>query len=81
MEQQLIVRLEEELKDKLSRLSRAEGKSTSQVVRELIEQYIVERDFSGYAAGLWQRIGAELNASGSTVADVPKAIRAVRKKS
>ena len=37
MTNQMIIRIKPEVKDKLNKLARIEGKTTSQMVRELIE--------------------------------------------
>ena len=78
MSTQMIVRLDNELKEKIDRLARKEGKNTSQLVRELIEAYVVERDMSGYIDDLWDRLGAKLAAQGVKPGDIQQAIRDVR---
>ena len=78
MSDQLIVRLDREAKNRLSRLSKAEGKSTSQVLRELIDQYIREHDLAGYIDDLWGRIEKKAKAKGLGPKDVQKAIREAR---
>ena len=78
MEAQLIVRLNPDLKAKMQKLAQAEGKSASQVVRELIENYARERDMSGYIDDLWNRIGGELELRGLGPEGVERAIRDVR---
>ena len=45
---QMIIRIDRETKQKLARLAKMGGKSSSEVVRELVERYIRERDMSGY---------------------------------
>lgn len=77
---QMIIRMDPELKDKLSRLARTEGKTTSQMVRELIENYIKEHDISSYIDNLWGRVGKKLKSKGVTPTNVDKAIKDVRKK-
>jgi len=42
-----------EQKPKLTKLAQVEGKNTSQVVRELIENYIQKPDMSSYVDDLW----------------------------
>ena len=42
MASQMIIRIEPELKDKVSRAAKAEGKTTSEVVRSLIEGWCQE---------------------------------------
>jgi len=77
---QMIVRMDPELKDKLNRLARTEGKTTSQMVRELIENYINEHDISSYIDNFWARVGKKLKSKGVTPASIDKAIKDVRKK-
>jgi hypothetical protein len=74
MSDQLLIRIDPELKKSLEKLSRAEGKTSSGVVRELIGDYIRRRDISGYIDGLWDRIGKKLGARGAKKADVDRAI-------
>ena len=80
MSSQMIIRIESELKDKVSKVAKAEGKTTSEVVRTLIEEYVRDRDMGAYIDGLWDRIGNNLKSKGMTQKDVAKAIREVRKK-
>ena len=80
MEKQMIVRIDSELKDRLSRLARTQGKTTSQMVREIIRDYVKERDISVYIDGLWNRISAKLTSRGVRPIDINKAIAETRKK-
>ena len=79
MSTQMIISIEPELKDKVSRFARAEGKTTSDVVRELIEEYIASRDIAAYVNNLWERIGGRLSAQGVTAERIPGAIREIRR--
>ena len=79
MTTQMIVRVSPETKKKLARLAKAEGKSNSQIIRELIDQYIQERDITGYIDDLWTRTGNKLKAKGISEGDIADAISAVRK--
>jgi metal-responsive CopG/Arc/MetJ family transcriptional regulator len=79
--EQLLIRIDPELKKRLDRLSRAEGKTTSHMVRELIRDYIKQRDISGYIDGLWARIGIKLRARGTTQSAINRAIIETRKSS
>ncbi len=79
MTDQMMIRIEADLKEKLNRLARAEGKTTSQMVRELIRAYVKERDIAAYIDGLWERVGAKLAARGIGRSDVRKAISVTRK--
>ena len=79
MSTQMIIRIDAEVKHKLERLSKSQGKSTSQVVRELIAEYIKERDISIYIENLWNRTGMKLKAGGKNPVDIEKEIKKVRK--
>ena len=79
MTEQLLIRIESELKQKLGKFATMEGKTSSQVVRDLIEDYVKRRDVASYVDSLWERIGESLRSSGATPADVTKAIRDVRR--
>jgi len=58
----MIVRIDGETKKRFDRLSRAEGKNSSQVLREIVAAYISEHDTEGYIEDLWGRIGEILSA-------------------
>ena len=77
---QMIIRIDPDIKNRLSKLARVEGKTTSQMVRELIEDYIKERDISAYVDDLWNRIGGKLKSRGVKPSDTDRAIKEVRKK-
>jgi predicted DNA-binding protein len=80
MTSQMIVRLDPELKTKVNNLAKAEGKSVSEVVRELIEGYVRDRDIGSYIDNLWERVGDKLAAHRIKPRDVQQAIREVRAK-
>ncbi|MBI4206912.1 MAG: ribbon-helix-helix protein, CopG family [Betaproteobacteria bacterium] len=71
--------MDPELKRKLNKFATMEGKTSSQVVRDLIEDYVKRRDVASYIDALWERIGKDLRSKGVAPADVTKAVRAVRK--
>ena len=79
MSMQMIIRIDPELKDRLAKLARIEGKSTSQLVREVIEDYINERDIGAYIDDLWKRVGDKLESKGLKLMDIDKAIKDARK--
>jgi predicted DNA-binding protein len=76
----LLIRIDDEVKGRLNKLARLEGKTTSAVVRELIEERIKERDIGAYVDDLWGRIGEKMKSKGVTSAAIEKAIKASRKK-
>jgi predicted transcriptional regulator len=80
MPTQMIIRIDDEVKNRLNKLARIEGKTMSEMVRELIEEYIKERDIGGYIDDLWNRTGKKLKAKGVTPETIQKAIRAARDK-
>ena len=80
IQSQLLIKIDEDTKKKVSRLARQEGKTTSTVVRELIEEYIRERDISSYIDGLWDRIGAKMRSKRVRPEDLPRIIREARAK-
>ncbi len=79
MTTQMIVRIDSEVKERFSKLARVEGKTSSQMMRELIEDYIKERDIGAYVDDLWGRIGRKLKSKGVGQRDIIKAIKEVRK--
>ncbi len=80
MNSQMIVRISPELKDKVNTFARAEGKNVSEVVRELLEEYVRNRDIGTYIDELWGRIGANLASRGVKSKDIQRVIREVRAK-
>ena len=78
MANQMIVRIDPDLKDKVRNLAKAEGKSVSEVVRELLEEYVRNRDIGLYVDDLWERIGSKLTSRGIGLEDVQRVIREVR---
>jgi hypothetical protein len=75
----MIIRIDSETKTRLNRLARVEGKTTSQMVRDLIEDYIREKDIATYIDDLWDRIGGRLRSKGIKQTDVLKAINESRR--
>ena len=78
MSTQMIIRIDDKVKNRLNKLARREGKTTSEIVRGLIEAYIQERDIGSYIDDLWNRTGSKLRSKGVTPAKIESAIRAAR---
>ena len=76
---QVVIRIDSEMKKRLNKLARVEGKTTSQMVRELIEDYIREKDIGTYTDNLWGRIGGKLRTKGINRKDIGRAIKESRK--
>ena len=79
MTTQMIIRMDSEMKSRLNKLARVEGKTTSQMVRELIEDYLREKDIGAYIDNLWDRIGGRMKAKGINPKDINRAIKESRK--
>ena len=80
MTTQMIVRIDPELKTKVNNLAKAKGKSVSEVVRELLEDYVKDRDIGLYIDDLWQRIGDKLISRKVGRQKIRRAIQEVRAK-
>ena len=80
MATQMIVRINPKLKNKVNNLAKAEGKNVSEVVRELLEEYVRDRDIGSYIDDLWGRIDGKLKSSGHAPKDIQRIIREVRAK-
>ena len=78
MTTQMIIRVEPTLKNKVSNLAKSEGKSLSELVRELLENYIKERDVGAYIDNLWDSIGKKLSQENLNESDIEEAIKFTR---
>lgn len=79
MTTEIIIRIEPDLINKVTRLAKQEGKTINEIVRELLEEYVHNRDIDSYVDDLWERIGKKLLAQGVTPDDVERSIQEVRK--
>jgi hypothetical protein len=78
MTTQMIVRIDPELKTKVNNLAKAEGKSVSEVIRELLAEYVQNRDIGSYVDDLWGRIGTKLTKRGVRPVDIQRVIKETR---
>ncbi len=78
MTTQMIVRIDPELKAKVNSLAKTEGKSVSEVVRELLVDYVKDRDLGAYVDDLWARIGGKLSARRVGPKEIRRVIKEVR---
>jgi len=78
MGKQMIIRIDPELKNRADNLARAEGKTVSKVVRELLEDYVKNRDISSYIDDLWGRIGTKMARKGVSPRTINETIKKVR---
>ena len=79
MENKIIFRIDKETRDKFYKLSRTEGKTASNKIRELMADYIAENDLSSIVDDLWNRISIKLEAKNISEKDIEKATIEVRK--
>jgi predicted DNA-binding protein len=75
---QMIIRIDPELKKKLNKLARAEGKNSSEVVRELIEGYVQDKDIDFYIDDLWERMGRKFSDRKIGTHEIEQAIQDAR---
>jgi hypothetical protein len=76
----MIIRVDPVLKDKVNVLAKAEGKTISEMVRELMEQYVRERDMGAYIDDLWNRMGRKMSSRGIGQTEIRRAVSGVRSK-
>jgi predicted DNA-binding protein len=74
----IIIRLDSSLKSKINTLARAEGKSSSQLVREILETHLKDRDIELYIENLWRRVANKLKAKGVGPNHIDQAIEECR---
>jgi hypothetical protein len=74
----MIIRIDSELKAKVMSIAKTEGKSVSEVVRELLVDYVRDRDIGAYVDNLWDRIGGKLSARGVGLKQIQRVIKDVR---
>lgn len=78
MTTQILIRVDEDLKNTLQRLSRLEQKSLNEKIRELIEEYVKEHNMEAAMKNLWDEIGESLKKKGYKKSDVDTMIKKVR---
>ncbi|MFZ3207878.1 MAG: ribbon-helix-helix protein, CopG family [Geobacteraceae bacterium] len=78
MTRQMVIRIDDETKERFQRVSRMEGKTASEKMRELIENYVKKADLSQVVDDLWDRIGTKANKQGVNAKDVDRIIRKAR---
>jgi predicted DNA-binding protein len=78
MSDQMLIRIDETIKERFQRIARNEGKSMTQKARELIETYVEDHDISSYIDTLWDRIGTDLKKKKTGPGKIERAIRDVR---
>ena len=79
MGDQILIRMDPALKEQLARIAKMEGKTSSEIIRALVEDYLKQRDIGAYVDSLWERFGRDFKARRLTARDIPAAIKASRK--
>ncbi len=79
MSSQMILRIDPQLKARVNGLAKAEGKSLSQLIRELLQEYVRDRDIGAYVDDLWKRIGDKVTSKGFGPRDIDRVIAQVRR--
>jgi len=74
----MVVRVDDETREKFQRVSRMEGKTASEKIRELMENYIRKADLSRVVDDIWERIGAKAREKGVGIKDVDRIIHETR---
>jgi len=78
MTTQMIIRIDDALKQRATAAAKSEGKNVSEVVREMLEEYVVNRDLAGVIDDIWSRAGNSIRQAGFKASDVDGIIRNVR---
>ena len=80
MATQLVIRIDPEIKEKLMKLARTEGKTASDKVREMVTEYVAQSDLSAIVDDLWARISTKLRKRGVGAREIDRAITRIRGK-
>ncbi len=75
----MIIRIDEKIKDDFNKLARSNGQTTSQVIRELMQNYIKERDATQHINNLWTRISNEIKTNQVAEKEIQELIISSRK--
>ena len=78
MTTQMVIRIDNDLKNKVARLAKSEGKNLSELIRDLMENYTKERDMGLYVDTLWDDIGAKIKSLDKNTTDIDSIIKEVR---
>lgn len=78
MPTQMIIRIDQEIKNEFQKSAQREGKSASQVMRDLMQTYVHDHDPAAYIDSLWESISNKFKTNGTKLKDVNKAIRQTR---
>ena len=79
MGDQILIRMDPALKEQLARIAKMEGRTSSEIIRALVEDYLRQRDVGAYVDALWEKFGKDFKARKLTARDITAAIKASRK--
>jgi predicted transcriptional regulator len=74
----MIIRVDSNTKSKFQKIARMEGKTTSEKLREMMKDYIAQKDFAAAVDRVWDKITIEFKKRGIAESDIEKAIKEVR---
>ena len=80
MKKQLIIRIDENLKEDFARAVKFEGKTVSEKIREFVLEYTAEKSFASVVDNLWDRISTKIKSSGVKEENIDEIIKEVRTK-
>lgn len=78
MNTSILIRVDKDKKERFERMARRRGKTTSEVVREMMDEYVERHDMRGYLSKLISDIGEDFKKQGITQADIDRTIKEVR---
>ncbi len=78
MAESILLRLDHDLRERVVQCARYEGKTVSQLIRQIIFNYVQERDISGHIDSLWVRIGKQLDGGSTPSQKIDRVIKQVR---
>ena len=76
----ILINIDEKLKAKFDRTAKMEGKTRSEKVRELMSEYVAQRDIGNWIDGIWKDIGTKLKKAGYKQQDVEGMVKKARKR-
>jgi predicted DNA-binding protein len=70
MQSQMIIRVDSNTKSKFQKIARMEGKTTSEKLREMMKDYIAQKDFAAAVDRVWDKITIEFKKRGIAESDI-----------
>ncbi len=78
MQSQMIIRVNPDTKSKFQKIAMMEGKTASEKIREMMKDYIAQKDFAAAVDRVWDKITAEFKKRKIAKDDIEKAVKEVR---